>query len=80
MDRRIILAVAGSGKTTFLINKLNLDKRFLIITYTENNVAHIRSGIINRFGYMPTNINVLSFFQFLIHVCYRPFLKDICLA
>lgn len=80
MDRRIILAVAGSGKTTFLINKLNLDKRFLIITYTENNVAHIRRGIINRFGYMPTNIRLLSYFQFLIHICYRPFLKDKCKA
>lgn len=80
MDRRIILAVAGSGKTTFLINKLNLNKHFLIITYTENNVAHIRRGIINRFGYMPTNITLLSYFQFLIHVCYRPFLKDKCNA
>ena len=39
MDRRIILAVAGSGKTTFLINSLNLDRRFLIVTYTENNGA-----------------------------------------
>ena len=76
MDRRLILAVAGSGKTTFLINTLDLDKRYLIVTYTENNVAHIRRRIINKFGYMPTNIKLLSYFQFLIHICYRPFLKD----
>ena len=80
MDRRLILAVAGSGKTTFLINTLDLDKRYLIVTYTENNVAHIRRCIINKFGYIPTNIKLLSYFQFLIHICYRPFLKDRCNA
>ncbi len=80
MDRRIILAVAGSGKTTFLINSLDLEKRFLIVSYTDNNVAHIRRRIINRYGYMPRNITLLSYFQFIIHVCYRPFLKDRCKA
>lgn len=80
MDRRLILAVAGSGKTTFLINTLDLDRCFLIVTYTENNVAHIRNSIINKFGFFPKNITLLSYFQFLIHVCYRPFLKDKCNA
>ena len=76
MDRRLILAVAGSGKTTLLISSLDLEKRFLIVTYTDNNVAHIRRCIINKFGCMPRNITLLSYFQFLIQVCYRPFLKD----
>ena len=80
MDRRLILAVAGSGKTTYLINKLDLDRRFLIVTYTDNNLSHIRRSIINRFGYVPKNIRILSYFQFLIRVCYRPFLKDKCRA
>lgn len=53
MDRRLMLAVAGSGKTTFLINKLNLGRRFLIVTYTDNNLANIRQRIINTFGYVP---------------------------
>ncbi len=78
MDRRIILAVAGSGKTTFLINTLDLERRFLIVTYTENNVSHIRKSILDKFGYIPQNIKLLSYFQFLIHVCYRPFMKDRC--
>ncbi len=76
MDRRLILAVAGSGKTTFLINNLDLEKRFLIVTYTDNNLAQIRKCIINKFGYVPHNITLSSYFQFLIRVCYRPFLKD----
>ena len=76
MDRRLILAVAGSGKTTYLINALNLKQRFLIVTYTDNNVKNIRQRIINNFGYVPHNITLMSYFQFLICVCYRPFLKD----
>ncbi len=66
MDRRLILAVAGSGKTTYLINSLDLDRRFLIVTYTDNNLSHIRRSVINRFGYVPKNITLLSYFQFLI--------------
>lgn len=76
MDRRLILAVAGSGKTTFLINKLDLERRYLIVTYTDNNQSHLRRSIIEKFGYEPANISLLSFFQFLYRVCFRPFLKD----
>lgn len=76
MDRRLILAVAGSGKTTYLINRLDLVHRFLIVTYTDNNLAHLRKSIIDKFGYEPANITLLSFFQFLFRVCFRPFLKD----
>lgn len=25
---------------------------------------------------MPNNITIMTYFKFLIHVCYRPFLKD----
>lgn len=76
MDRRLMLAVAGSGKTTHIIEQLNLEQRFLIVTYTDNNVAHIKKAIIKKFGYEPQNITLLSYFQFLIRVCYRPFLKS----
>lgn len=75
MDRRLILAVAGSGKTTFLINQLDEKRRFLIVTYTQNNLAHIRESIIEKYGSVPHNITIKSYFQFLIQDCYRPFLK-----
>lgn len=71
-----MLAVAGSGKTTYLINRLDLKHRFLVVTYTDNNLAHLRRSIIEKFGYEPENITLLSFFQFLFRVCFRPFLKD----
>jgi DNA helicase-2/ATP-dependent DNA helicase PcrA len=76
MDKRLILAVAGSGKTTYLINQLDLEKRFLLVTYTDNNEQHLRLSIIKKFGYEPNNITVLTYYQFLIRICYRPYLKD----
>lgn len=68
-----MLAVAGSGKTTFLLDKLNLDQRFLLVTYTRNNYAHLRQSIIRRFGFLPENIKVLKYFQFLYSFCFKPF-------
>lgn len=76
MDRRLILAVAGSGKTTFLIDQLDLERKFLLVTYTDNNEQHLRLSIIRKFGYKPNNITVLTYYQFLIRICYRPYLKD----
>lgn len=74
MDKRIIFAVAGSGKTSLIIENLTLEKRSLLITYTENNFINLRSKIINKFGYFPDNIQVYSYFTFLYSFCYKPFL------
>lgn len=74
MDKRIILAVAGSGKTTHIVNSLDMDKRSLLITYTENNYKNLKDKIIRKFGYFPENITLYSYFTFLYRFCYRPFL------
>lgn len=75
MDKRVIFAVAGSGKTTRLIDELNLERRVLLITYTENNFTHLRSRVLRKFGYMPPNIVVCTYFAFLHNFCYRPLLQ-----
>lgn len=77
MDKRLILAVAGSGKTTYLINHLDLEQKFLLVTYTENNLLHLKQSVVRKFGYIPDNITIKSYFQFLVQDCYRPFLKDV---
>jgi DNA helicase II / ATP-dependent DNA helicase PcrA len=74
VDKRIIFAVAGSGKTSLIIEKLTLEERSLLITYTENNFINLRKKIINKFGYFPDNIQVYSYFTFLYSFCYKPFL------
>jgi DNA helicase II / ATP-dependent DNA helicase PcrA len=74
MDKSIILAVAGSGKTSSIINRLDENKRTLIITYTNNNFNNLRLKTIKRFGYLPPNIKIYTYFTFLYSFCYKPFL------
>lgn len=76
MDKKLINAVAGSGKTTLIIDYLDLEKKFLIFTYTENNFDNLKYKIIEKFGYMPKNICLYTYFRFLYNFCYRPYLSD----
>jgi len=84
VTKRLILAVAGSGKTTLIIESLNLEERYLIVTYTINNFNTIKRRIISKFGFFPKNITVLKFFEFAYSFCTKPFLlfkyslKGIC--
>lgn len=73
MGKCLMLAVAGSGKTTYLISLLNLEQRFLLITYTRNNYEHLKRSVIRKFGFFPENIKVLKYFQFVYSFCYKPF-------
>ena len=74
MDKTLILAVAGSGKTSYIIEQLDLNKRHLIITYTLNNLHNLRRRIIKRWNYFPQNIRLHSYYNFLYVFCYKPYL------
>ncbi|WP_346397040.1 AAA family ATPase [Pseudomonas syringae] len=76
MDKKVMFAVAGSGKTSEIIRRLAENKRAIIITYTENNFNHLRSKVIGKFGYMPKHITVMTYFSFLHSFCYRPLLQQ----
>ena len=76
--KKVVLAVAGSGKTSNIISYLNLSQRFLIITYTDNNAQNINSRIVDKFGFVPDNIVVHTYFSFLFSFCIRPFAIDGC--
>lgn len=81
MDKRVIFAVAGSGKTTYIINSLTKDKRSLIVTYTDANCLNLRERILEKFnGFWPENIVLMTYFVFLYQFCYKPFLSDKCKA
>ena len=78
MDKRVMLAVAGSGKTRYIIKSLSLDKRSLVITYTNNNYANLYSRILKKFnGVWPNNISLMTYERFLLGFCYKPFLADV---
>lgn len=72
MDKRVILAVAGSGKSSTIIDKLNENIRAIVITYTDLNTKELKQRIINKFGYIPNGIKVYSYFSFIYVFCFRP--------
>ncbi|MDM1067355.1 DNA helicase UvrD [Myroides odoratimimus] len=76
MDKSIILSVAGSGKTYFLVNQTNLTDNFLIISYTNSGIDNLREEVVKKYGYLPSNIKIYNFFSFLYTFCYKPFLSD----
>lgn len=77
MDKRVIFAAAGSGKTTYIVNGLSDQRRSLIVTYTNGNYANMRKKIGVKFdGKWPENITLMTYFSFLYGFCYRPFLSD----
>jgi len=73
MDKKLVCAVAGSGKTTSIIDRVARGGRCHIITYTNENVHSLRSSLEERFGRIPDNVTLQSYFSFLYSYCFRPF-------
>jgi DNA helicase II / ATP-dependent DNA helicase PcrA len=77
-ENRVIIACAGSGKTTRLVNEAlgGRDRRIAIITYTNNNTREI----ISRFGELnsgvPAHVDVNTWFGFLLSQCARPYQRS----
>lgn len=77
MDKRVIFAVAGSGKTTYIVENLSSEKRSLIITYTDGNYDNLSRKILAKFsGIWPSNVTLMTYFSFLYNFCYKPYLAD----
>ena len=74
-DNRIIIAAAGSGKTTYLVEQAMkvTDARVLITTYTESNEAEIRQKFFDRVGRVPAHVTIMTWFSFLITHGVKPF-------
>lgn len=73
MGNKLILAVAGAGKTSCILDAATPEKRTAIVTYTNENLRSIRERIILKYGKIPSNIYVCSYFSFLYSFCYQPF-------
>ena len=72
-DKRLVLAVAGSGKTTQIVERLTVDSRSLIITYTKANVNNMYEMIYRKFGYIPIGVRIMEYYAFLYNFCFLPF-------
>ena len=75
MSSKLIVAGAGSGKTTWLVNealKIAVEK-VLITTFTEANERGIREKFYELHGCIPANVTILTWFAFLLQHGVRPY-------
>lgn len=75
LKNKLILSVAGSGKTSYIIEDcyINRNKEILITTFTNNNTNQIRKKIEDKFGYIPQNITIQTWFSFLLKDWAKPY-------
>lgn len=74
-NNHFIHSSAGTGKTT-KISKLALrlkSKKILITTYTIENTQEIIRKIEKLNGFVPQNIEVITWYNFLLKECVRPY-------
>ena len=75
MDKRIILAVAGAGKTYHICHAIDPQKRNLILAYTHENIYNIKNELTDAYGKVPELTSVMTFDSFVYRhfVCpYEP--------
>ncbi len=72
---RVILAAAGSGKTTWIVGKIaaNRDARVAVTTFTVLNHERIVQKMWSELGGVPRGVCVLPWFSFLLHDLVRPY-------
>lgn len=76
MDKKLILAVAGAGKTTHILNDLRPENRSIILTYTNQNLFSLEESLRRKNGgVIPSHVEVRTYFSFLHSFCLRPYLS-----
>lgn len=73
MDKKIILALAGSGKTHYISNSFDPKESVYFISFTHRNVDNIRLAVRERFnGEIPRNIMITTFDSFVYNQLIKP--------
>jgi DNA helicase II / ATP-dependent DNA helicase PcrA len=74
---RIIVASAGSGKTTTIIGLACAasSSRAALVTYTTNNNAGIEHLLYKKVGHIPSHLTVSTWYSFLLRHLVRPYQK-----
>lgn len=78
MDKRVMLAVAGSGKTYTLCNSINENEKNLILAYTNENIHNITKELLKRYTYIPEKTEVMTFDKFIYQYIICPYEPTIC--
>ncbi len=73
-ENKLMIAAAGAGKTTYLIDEaLNKTDNVLITTYTIENEKEIRRKFINKVGCVPKHVTIQTWFTFLLQHGIKPY-------
>lgn len=73
MAKRVILAVAGAGKTYHICHNLDLNKRNLILAFSHENIHNIRRELLTAYGKIPDRTTVSTFDSFVYHNLILPY-------
>lgn len=73
MGKRVILAVAGSGKTFHICNELDPQKKNLILAFTHENINNILSELVKAHGQVPNLTSVMTFDAFKNRFLLKPY-------
>lgn len=73
MGKKVILAVAGAGKTYHICHSLDPCKRNLILAYTHENIHNIQKELYDAYGCIPKLTTVMTFHSFVYHNLILPY-------
>lgn len=73
MDPKIIMAVAGAGKTYTICNNLDTSSKSLIIAFTNQNIFNIKNELLKKYKSIPENIKVMTFDSFVYRLIIQPY-------
>ncbi|MEM7746955.1 MAG: UvrD-helicase domain-containing protein [Pseudomonadota bacterium] len=72
---RVVLAAAGSGKTTTAVRLAceNTEKRTALITYTLNGRSELEARAYREFGAIPPQVTISTWYSFILAHFVRPY-------
>lgn len=73
MAKRVILAVAGAGKTYHICHEIQPDERNLIVAFTHANIKNIQNELLKAYGKIPESTRIMTFDAFVYHMLIRPY-------
>lgn len=73
MAKKVILAVAGAGKTYHICHKIDPTKKNLILAYTHENIHNIQKELCDAHGCVPELTTVMTFDAFVYHNLILPY-------
>ena len=73
MAKRVILAVAGAGKTYHICHEIDPNKRNLILAFTHENIYNIQKELCAAHGCVPELTTVTTFDSFVYHHLVLPY-------